>query len=255
MKQTLILLTIAGLLLSSCIKIINPKINASDARVIIEGNLNTIAEKHIVRVSKSIQLNQTNAFNGVSNASVIITDNQGYNDTLLEKTAGVYETKTIAGIIGHTYNISVAVEGKTYTAKSTIPAQVAIDSILIAPNTFPGDTNLEIQVLFTDIAGQKNYYRLQQLDGAGKLSYVNFSDNGFDGLQSNVPFNTDSTSHGKTFYYELHATDAALNLYYRSLAQNQNSGSTPANPISNFTGGCLGYFSAHAKSVKSIYFP
>jgi Domain of unknown function (DUF4249) len=255
MKRFIILTSALSTLILSCTKIITPKIKSSDARLIIEGNLSTVAEKHVVKVSKTIQLNQNTAFNGVSNALIIITDNQGYVDTLKEKNAGIYETKVIAGIIGHTYDITVTVDNKKYIAQSTIPTLVAIDSIVIVPNSFPADTNKEIQVVLTDIANQKNYYRMLKIDSVNAINYTSFSDKGFDGLQGNVPYETDSTSHGKTFFFELQCTDAALDLYYRSLRQNQNSGSTPANPVSNFSGGCLGYFSAHTKSVKSIFLP
>jgi hypothetical protein len=44
--------------------------------------------------------------------------------------------------------------------------------------------------------------------------------------------------------------------YFNQLATNTNGqGATPANPVSNFSGGCLGYFSARSTDVKTVIIP
>jgi hypothetical protein len=42
--------------------------------------------------------------------------------------------------------------------------------------------------------------------------------------------------------------------YFYTLQQNEQ-GATPANPTSNFSGGCLGYFSVRTKDVGQIVIP
>jgi hypothetical protein len=48
--------------------------------------------------------------------------------------------------------------------------------------------------------------------------------------------------------------DESVFKYFYTLQQNEQ-GATPANPSSNFSGGCLGYFSVRTKSVKQIVIP
>jgi hypothetical protein len=55
----------------------------------------------------------------------------------------------------------------------------------------------------------------------------------------------------------LQSIDKGVYEYFRTLNQANNSGqsATPANPVSNFSNGALGYFSAYAVKVKSIFIP
>jgi len=71
----------------------------------------------------------------------VISDNAGNRDTLTEIPvgSGTYLTHTIQGVIGRTYTLDIKNEGKDYTAISTIPTPVILDSIFIQvnPPNFP----------------------------------------------------------------------------------------------------------------------
>ena len=59
---------------------------------------------------------------------------------------------------------------------------------------------------------------------------------------------------GDTVIVEMFGIDKTIFTYFYTLQQNQQ-GATPANPTSNFSGGCLGYFSVRTKGVKQIVIP
>jgi hypothetical protein len=60
---------------------------------------------------------------------------------------------------------------------------------------------------------------------------------------------------GDTVAVEMHCIDPAMYKYWFSLSQSatgETETASPANPVTNLSGGTLGYFSAHTVRSKSI---
>ena len=71
----------------------------------------------------------------------------------------LYQGTDIRGEVGKTYQLTVESEGRVYTATTTIPAPVPLDSLWYEPLS-PTDTLGYVRAGLTDPVGEENYYRL-----------------------------------------------------------------------------------------------
>src|SRR5699024_5469898 len=72
---------------------------------------------------------------------------------------GVYETNILEGAVGRTYHLTVVAEGETYTASSTMPQAVWLDSISITTITFGSKETILLVPEYTDPADAGNNYK------------------------------------------------------------------------------------------------
>jgi hypothetical protein len=206
-------------------------------------------------------LGQRNIFPAVQGATVTITED-GVRDAIFpERNPGVYVVRRIRGNPGHTYSLKVDIGGKIYTASSTMPKQVRIDTLALNRNTFFGEETRTISLEYQDPAGEKNYYRcLLTVNGVASKNFYLFDDNFSDGRKSSQElFDSDlDLLKGDIVEVELQCVDSVMYRYWQGLDQNENRGgasTTPANPVGNISGGVLGYFSAHTQHKKVVRIP
>ncbi len=239
---------------SACKKVININLNSASPRYVVEGNVTNQAAPYLVSITKSINFDQDNVYPTVSGATVVITDmTTMLADTLKEQTPGNYYTTITNGIPGHTYRLYVNAAGNIFTASSTMPPVVTLDSLYTQNSAF-GDRQVLVPV-YTDPAATGNYYHFKEVRNDTVTDAIQIrNDNLINGQVVKLPLNGGSDlKAGDSVTLYLETIDSAVYQYYYSLEQttNQNS-ATPANPLSNISGGALGYFSAHTSSGKSI---
>lgn len=241
---------------TACNKVIDINLNDAAPQIIIEGNISSESGPYQVQISKTINFSDANIFLGVTGATVIISDiTDEMQDTLTETSPGIYKTKNILGLIGHSYQLSVTAEGKTYTAISTIPSQVKLDTITFQKTNRFGKVHINSVVNFIDPAGIVNYYRfIQTINGVTKEGVHLFSDRLADGKVINQQINSDSLEVGNIVKIEMICLDKGAYDYFRTLRQvtggNNFQSVSPSNPISNISNKALGYFSAHSTQRK-----
>ena len=86
-----VLLSLPAVLLFSCEKIIDLKLDDTEPKIVIEGNLTNNAKECFVYISQTQPISDIGRFIGVSNAYVTITNNNsGRIDSLQEIEKGVY---------------------------------------------------------------------------------------------------------------------------------------------------------------------
>jgi hypothetical protein len=252
----LLTISICTLGLASCKKIINIDIKNAQQQLVIEGNISNLGNDATVLISKTQNFSTVNAFNGVSNASVVIADNIGNVDTLFESSPGVYKSTKINGIPGNEYSLKVITNGQTYTAVSKMPQLVKLDTIIAIKSSFGGGTNNLVIPIYKDTKDVKNYYRfIETINSDIQKTVFIYDDQYNDGLYAQRPiFNplTDVKT-GDTVKIDLLNITSDNFLYWFSLEQNQTT--TPSNPVNNISNGALGYFSAHSISSNSIIVP
>ncbi len=249
--------------LSSCEKVINVKLTEADKKIVIEGNISNRNEPVEVRISQTKAFEESNAFNGISGAMVTI----GVNDTAYtlvedEDTAGIYRTTACKGFPGAAYQLTVLLNGATYTSTSAMPVQlVSLDTLTVENLAFGGSSNLTIYPSYKDPAGLGNSYRLIEYQN-GDLVKQQFPQNDdlSDGLIQTRPLiNPDSDlQSGDTVRVDLQCIDPNVYKYWYSLTESatgDGGSATPANPITNIKGGALGYFSAYSISSYTIVIP
>jgi hypothetical protein len=242
---------------SSCQKVIPIDLNSSDPRYIVEGNITDQPGPYHIKITQSVNFDQTNNFPGVTGALVIVTDTvSGIADTLTEVAAGDYQTSKVQGVSGHFYRLYIKANNKEITSYGLMPAPVSLDSMYTKISPFGGD--IVVVPVFTDPETKGNYYQLVDYKNATPGTEIFILDDKFVNGQTNqqgLQGRGDGTElkPGDRVVVDLRCIDSAVYKYYATLDQLTNSNSaTPANPLSNFTGGALGYFSVHTVSTKGI---
>jgi hypothetical protein len=265
-KTTSLLRNYSGMLLAfllgafsfSCEKVIDVDLNSADPHIVIEGSISDEPGACFVRVSQTINFDQANSFPPISGAVITISDNAGQTESLSETSPGTYGASRMQGVPGRTYTISVAVSGKTYVATSTMPFPVDIDSLEEETRAFGREESKTINVKFKDPAGVDNFYRFVEIINGVRQDFVFLIDDRLqDGSKiTSILFARDNPLKSRdTIVVLLQCIDKPVFDYFRTMEQADRGGpqsASPANPLSNFTNGALGYFSAHAVRSKMV---
>jgi len=264
MNRTLITICSIALmsLLASCEKVLDIKPDAAAISPVVEAILTDQPGSAIVVVSKTQAVDNTNDYEGISGATVSITDEAGNTTTFTETAAGVYEAPSLTGVPGHTYTLSVSAAGQQFTAVSSMPYPVAPDSLFTAiDNTF-GDERKLVNVVFRDPANATNQYRfVQYRNGVREDNIFIRNDERTNGNRITLPLrypagdDEDKLKTGDSVTVEMQCISHGMYKYLYSLSQNTPGiaqSATPANPETNMEGGALGYFSAHTSAKRTI---
>lgn len=266
------LLAAAALLLTAtgCEKVINLPLKTSPAQLVIEANLVDDGQPAQVRLSMSVNYQETSTYPSVTGAVITLSDNAGGQEVLREASPGQYVGATIKGVPGRAYTLRVETGGASYVALSTLPVVVPFEELHAEASPFGTDDGLQATAQYTDPVGTGNSYLFRQYRN-GRLNKTIFlqNDQYNDGKHVSQPIggggggpapeDIDKLVAGDSLTVEMQNIDPTVYQYYLTLNQiTQNDpafGVTPANPTSNFSGGALGYFSAHSKRVRRIKIP
>ncbi|WP_316804779.1 DUF4249 domain-containing protein [Pedobacter nototheniae] len=254
------------LCLTSCKKIISIDTDNAEPQIVIEANITDKLTDQQIRITKSVGYSDQSIYPKVSGANVTVADNKGNTYTFTEKEPGVYINK-MKGVPGLTYSLMVTAENKSYTAISTMPQVVKLDSVGVISNSFFGKERKTAAAYLVDPVLDANYYHFylyvngtlsnriyvndDRLTNGNKLRlqlYYEKSDDDDEGLNT-----------GDKVSVEMECIDANIFKYWYALSQQSgrgpNQGTTPSNPTSNISNNALGYFSAHTYQKISITAP
>lgn len=266
MKKLFLITVSTVLLFTSCTKVIELDLNSSDPQTVIEGSVATTGDSTLIKITKSINFDESNNFPWVENAIVTVSDDVGNSETLVEKSPGNYSSSTFIGVVGRTYFLNVNAEGVFFTSQSTIPTQVNFDSLIVEAVTTTGGggpgggggTSHRVTVQYTDPTVETNYYRfIEYHNGEPQSNIFIFDDrltNGNNVSAELTSFNRNLNT-GDTLAIEMQCIDKYVYDYFYSFGNlfggPQNS-PTPSNPYTNIVGSKLGVFSAH--TIQRKYF-
>jgi len=244
----------------SCEKVINVNLNDSDTRLVVEGDITDKAGPYQVKLSKTVNFNESNNMPPVFGALVVITDStMGYNDTLSEIAGGVYITHGIRGESGHTYKLAINADNKWYYASSTMPPVVPFDSLYNDQLDIFGLKINQLVPVFTDPINIKNYYRFTvQVNDSLRDNIVAWDDDLTDGKLNSRPINVgdEDLFHGNdTVIVVMHCIDKGLFDFFNTFENANGNASTPANPTSNISNGAFGRFGAYTVRSRSMIVP
>jgi hypothetical protein len=243
-----------GSYLVSCQKVIKIKLNEKDQKIVIEGNFIAGETTSSVTVTKTLNFDQVGPYPTIDNAVVTVTDNLGNAQVLTFTGSGTYQTTAYPIMEGRTYTLTVTIAGSVYTASSTVPSMVEIDTLKVLQFAFGPDTMNAVVPVRTDPAGVRNFYQFNLYQNSERITGIYLqSDDFVDGIVSEEPVFGGEYESGDTAEVEMFCIDEPVYNYFFGLLQNQTA--TPANPTSNFSGGCLGYFSAKTKHTATVIIP
>ncbi|HKL32845.1 MAG TPA: DUF4249 domain-containing protein [Tangfeifania sp.] len=248
-------------LLFGCEKVIDVDLNEANPEMVIEGNLSYEKGALVVKISKTASYFESGAGEKVNNAGVFLEHHTGEMIEINETAPGIYEKDRLMIQPGNLYKLRVDVDGEVYTAESFLHDPVKIDSLGYSysnGNNF-FDSGYRVRLYFSDPVGEANYYRIK-VSKNGKLEnevgdLIVFDDSAIDGKIIEVtlrgqPFNAGDRARVQLISLDKHAYEYLSTL--RDLANTNPGSPAPANPISNFSNGALGYFSAWSHDSKDI---
>jgi len=269
MKKYLLVIFAFNLLVS-CEKVIDIDLNRSNSKFVIEGNISNKINESMVKISKTLNFDETIPYPAISGAFVTITDiTLNKIDTLNESSAGIYLNPELVGIEGHSYFLKIILGDEIIEAASTMPLSVNLDSLvqetLAGSNTGGGSggmgnpgsdhsgTSIQITPHFTDPSSSENFYQFVITINETLANDIFIrNDIGFNGNSSPLPLRVDANK-GDIVEIDLQCIDKLVYNYFFGLNENINqSSATPANPKSNLNNGALGFFKAYTSQVKTI---
>ena len=249
-----LLLSVIGF---ACKKVIDVDLNSADPQIVIEGSISDSPGPYFVTLSKTVNFDQPNTFPPITGAHVVMSDTLGSSELLTETSPGTYRTSVIQGTPGRTYTLDVISEGKEYIATSTMPAPVKFDSLTLDYILNGPDRYWAFKVHFKDPAGVKNYYHFVLMrNSIISQRFFLYDDRIQDGESITYDLVPDTLHDRDTVVISLQCIDKDVYDYFRTASQISNGrgsqSASPANPLSNFSNGALGYFSAYAVRSKRM---
>lgn len=251
--------------MSSCQKVIDVNLNSTTPQYVIEAQLLEGKNDFVVRISKTGDYFGVDKSTPVINAVVSFKKNVETPIVIKHESDGVYRLLNYTATINADYFLSVVIDGKTYQASSFMPKAVPLDSLKRAllpsinrDNDKPADS-LQIDCYFKDPANEANFYRVKTVkngvfQGRGEDLLV-IDDRLSNGIDVILPIYTAAYKPKDSVNVELVSMDRKMFDYFNTLTTivgQGNNTAAPTNPLTNFSGGCLGYFGAFSSSKKTI---
>ncbi len=283
MKNLFYLLSLAILfVMNSCTKVIDVNLNKNDPKLVIEAVVNADSLTHYVTLTNSINFDEDITPPIVSGATITIKEvNSNTIGTYsFDAQLGKYVLTNYLVKEGNTYELTIVSNGKTFTASSTVPTRVKLDSVKVVKYPFGPNMTYTIVPLRHDPLGIANYYQfvLKRDDKRVRGIYVE-DDLGLDGQLTLKPIFPDKNAFGPDTTIasvdkwkkkvgdkdelqdsilvdiEMQCLENKVYRYFFTLSLNQGNqqSATPSNPDPLFTNGALGYFSAQTAQKRSIY--
>ena len=201
-----------------------------------------------------------NSYPPVSGAFVTVLDsNNNVLDKFTEMNAtGYYISHYLNGQAGHTYKLLVIVDGKEYTASSTMPKYVELSYITFTETKIFNEKRNLPQVNFQDPPNVTNYYVFTLL--VNEVPYKAFyalDDRLSDGkfIRQQLFMDSAYIQRNDLVTVVMASVDKNIYNYFNVLQSNSgNPTTTPSNPPSNISNGALGYFGAENIDMKSVPF-
>jgi len=188
----------------------------------------------------------------VEDAKVVISiKKDDFEDTLQYTRNGIY-TSWLKGYVGYTYDLDIYIGDRHFTSSSTMPEAPVVKSFefvwkeMLSQRYLLGDLRIE------DTPDQNSYYfmHLYRNNIGYRWAVMTDAKNRNAELQQLFRCTTekemnqgdsDALKDGDKIRLEVRAIDKRAYDYLYSMQTMDNAGT---NPIANFTGGCLGYYSA-----------
>ena len=253
---------VASFTFSSCEKVIEIDLADSKPAIVIEATITSNGDPCTVLVSKTSSYFGAVASNWVSGAKVSVRVENGKPKPLKELLPGVYKLEKPFVLPNFWYIVDVEYEGVIYSARSFLNYSVPISDLSIT--YFDGygffDSGYKINCFIRDPVGIENYYRMKiyvngkQQTSEGELNL--YSDELFDGKVIGLVQQSAVVQKEDAITIEFQSIDKATYDYFSTLESISGieiiQSASPANPISNFNNGALGYFSAYSFDRKTI---
>ena len=243
-------------LLTSCEKDIDIDYHQVPSLYVVEASVtNTNME---ARISKTQNMDDNNTQSNINNATVVITGVDGSSYQLKYMSNGRYYYSS-KGVPGVTYTITVDVDGEHFTSTSTIKNKPTINSFRVIRKKIATEWFQIGELNFQDLPNEDNWYFMHIYRNELGYRWAVLNDRNDPNKELQQLFNffregdngSDVLRDGDDLRIEHYTIDQRTYDYLFSMQMMENTGT---NPIPNFTGGCLGFFSAHWLVAKPFVY-
>ena len=192
------------------------------------------------RVSLTQDMDDNHTTSDVADASIVVTGSDGSETKLVYKKNGIYQA-TAKGMVGVTYQIDVEVGGHHFISTS-MSQRFLMGELLF--QDIPNEENWYFSHIYRNKLGFRWAVKRDDQNPNKELQQLySIAREGSD--------DKDMLREGDQLKLELRAIDQRTYDYLYSMQIMDN---TNTNPIPNFTGGCLGYFSAYSQTTINYVF-
>lgn len=255
---------VALCLLCSCEEEIQLDYRPIEPIYVIEGHVSNEGSEVVITGTRDIE--DPVLKTGIEVQSVVLSSDNGIKETLTYGEDGIYRSLSFVGIPDETYTLTVVIDGEYYTSSSTMPGFTEIVSTSMRWEEMMGNDMLHLIVDVSDKADNVNYYYyrilrngklfkwnvVRDLNSSNSNMQFDISCMSRDKAEKNDPDDYDSILfEGDDITVEVRAIDMKA---YDYLFSAKLSGQNHSNPVYNFNGEVLGYFSAYTSTSKSFVF-
>lgn len=244
------------ILLSSCKKDIEIDYHQVDPIYVVEASVSN--EGMEARISQTNNMDDNSTTSNIDNAVVVVTGSDGSSKTLTYSKNGIYKSSAV-GVPGVEYTIDIQFDGHHFTSSSIMQKMPKMNNFRFIRKKIVTENYQMGELLLQDIPNEENWYFMHiYRNHLGYRWAVKRDDTNPNGeLQQLFTFaregsdDKDLLQEDDWLYIEIRAIDKKSYDYFYSMQIMDNTGT---NPIPNFTGGCLGYFSAYSQITYDCEF-
>ncbi|MBO4801016.1 MAG: DUF4249 domain-containing protein [Bacteroidaceae bacterium] len=245
-----------SVLLAGCEKDIDIDYHTADPLYVVEAHLSQSTTS--VKVSTTQDMTDNDNDKGLTTATVYISSGDSLRYKLIHRGKGIYYT-SFGGKAGTTYDLSVEVDGHHFTASSTMQDRPQMNSFRFVWQKFMSERILFGDLKLQDIPGKTNYYFMHLYRNGIGYRWAVMTDKANPGAELQQLFScmregtsdSDALQDGDRIHLVVRAIDRAAYDYLYSMQVMDGNGT---NPLTNFSGGCLGYFSAYHEITHDVIF-
>lgn len=238
------------LLLLACEKDIHIDYHEASPILVIEGAVTESGMEARLSLTQAMDDNSTDS--DISGAEVTVSGSDGSTTALRYTENGHYKADA-PGTPGVEYRMDVRLDGRHYTSTSVMQKKPTLIGFRLLWKKILSERFLMGRLTFQDLPNESNWYFLHiYRNGTGYRWAVKRDDTDPNReLQQLFSFDREGSTdkdmlqEGDKLHIELRAIDQRAYDYLYSMQLMDN---TNTNPIPNFTGGCLGYFSAYGQA-------
>ena len=251
----------ALLLLQACEKEIDIDYRTVGSMYVAEGSVTQNGTSVLLSTTMNVDDNARRD-HVVEGATVVVSvPDLGLAETLTYRGNGRYES-SLRGIVGNVYQLDIDVDGQHFTATSTMQEVPVVNSFRFVWRKVVTETMLFADLRIQDRPNENNYYFMHIYRNNIGYRWAVMRDDAKPGGELQQLFNcalkrdiekegNNEVSDGDRIRVEVRSIDRASYDYLYSMQLMDNTGT---NPILNFTGGCLGYFSAYGVTTSDMTF-
>ena len=250
MKKIAYTILAAGIaLLTSCEKELDFAYNNIEPLYVVEANLTD--DGAVAKLSQTLDMADTVWNKDITNASVVITGEDGSRFVLHHDSAGIYSSKEAQGIPGTKYTIHVEIGDYVTESSSIMQEPFSVKDCYMYKYLLMSDDIYAVRVDVNDEGLKDSYYhalvtrngepyKWMIIDNRGQYGVVEIDLGCF--VDSDMEdHKEDILEDGEKIDVEVRKVDRKIYDYYWSRAIGLD---TYSNPLRDFTNNTLGYFSA-----------